>query len=154
MNWVREDFAPNSDALVIALGSFVEGPIDPNKFEWSNITLGLSEVNNFKKLFIRDMDFAWWQTKFEGLEGRGPHVVANFIKEKVKESKAKRVMVMGASLGGYGAILFACLCKLDLAVAISPQTYLTEGRYIKYSLHEKYKDLNVNVEETDLAVIW
>ena len=153
MRWYAEDFTPNSDALVIALGSFIEKPIDPNRFEWYNMTLELSAITNFKKLFIRDIDYAWWQTQFEGLKGYGPHVVANFIKEKVKESKAKRVLITGASAGGYGSILFACLCKLDLAIAISPQTSLSEGRYIKYKLHEKYTGLTINKEEIDLKVI-
>jgi len=153
MRWYAEDFTPNSDALVIALGSFIEKPIDPNRFEWYNMTLELSAITNFKKLFIRDIDYAWWQTQFEGLKGYGPHVVANFIKEKVKESKAKRVLITGASAGAYGSILFACLCKLDLAIAISPQTSLGEGRYIKYKLHEKYTGLTINKEETNLKVI-
>ena len=153
MDWVKEEFEPNSDALVIALSSFFGNSLDPNKWEWENGTGIISNITPFKRMFVRDIDEGWYQTQFEGVEGYGPHALASFLKERIKESKAKRVLIMGLSLGGYGALLLGCLCKLDLAIAISPQTFFTPERYKKNKLDEKYKNLNVNKEETDLKVI-
>ncbi len=152
MDWYKQDFTSDGKALVIPLGS-VHDHYDFNKFEWSNIAADISISKRFKKLFIRDMKESWWQSQFEGLKGCGPHYLAEFIKEKVKESGAERTLIIGVSMGGYGAILLACLAKLDLAVAISPQTYLTPSRYIKYHLDSKFEGCDVNKEETDLKII-
>lgn len=153
MNWYKEDFSTKSKVLVIALGSAYDKVYDPNKFEWFNTTSKLATVTKFKKLFIRDMIYGWYQTQFEGLEGPGPHYISKFIKEKVKEAGVKRTAIIGASMGGYGAILLGCLANLELAISISPQTCLSEARYKKYKLKEKFTGLNVNKEETDLKVI-
>jgi hypothetical protein len=153
MNWYKEDFAAKSKVLVIALGSAYDKAYDPNKFEWFNTTDTLSTITKFKKLFVKDIIYGWYQTQYEGLDGPGPHYLAKFIKEKIKESGVKRTLILGASMGGYGAILLGCLANLDLAVSISPQTYLSEGRYKKYKLEEKFSGLNINKEETDLKVI-
>jgi predicted esterase YcpF (UPF0227 family) len=153
MVWYKQDFTPKSKTLVIALGSAYDKAYDPNKFEWFNTTDSLSSISEFKKLFVKDMIYGWYQTQFEGLEKPGPHCLANFLKEKVKESGAKRTLIIGASMGGYGAILLACLANLDLAIAISPQTHLDKRVWNKYKLENKFKDLNINKEETDLKVI-
>jgi predicted esterase YcpF (UPF0227 family) len=155
MSWYKCEFDVESDTLVIALGSFIENNEIPQNFEWSSILNTLSTITPFKKLFIRDLDYAWWQTKFYGddLIGYGPKSLAKFIDKMVKKSGVKKTLIVGVSLGGYGAILFGCLCKLDLAISISPQTYLTKSRYIKYNLYEKYKNFNINKEETDLKII-
>lgn len=153
MDWVKEEFEPKSDVLVIAFHSFFADAIDPNKFEWENSTGVISSIVPFKKLFIKHDDCTWWQTEFKGLDGYGPHVLAKFINEEIEKSKAKRVLTMGLSMGGYGAILFGCLCKADLAMAISPQTYLTGHRYKKNNLVEKFKPYDINIEETDLKVV-
>ena len=152
MDWYKQDFTTDGKTLVIALGS-VNDKYDFNKFEWSNSLEDVSITKRFKKLFIRDMKTSWWQTQFEGLDGVGPHPLANFIKEKVKESGAKKTLIIGVSMGAYGAILLACLAQLDLAIAISPQTYLSKFRYRKNNLKEIYAGLNINKEETDLKVI-
>lgn len=152
MDWYKQDFTIDSKSLVIPLGS-VRDNYDFDKFEWSNISEDISISRRFKKLFIRDMRNSWWQCKFEGLGGDGPHYLANFIKQKVKESGAERTLVIGSSMGGYGAILLGCLADLDLVIAISPQSYLTPGRYIKNHLDSKFEGLNINKEETDLKVI-
>jgi predicted esterase YcpF (UPF0227 family) len=157
MNWIKEDFDIDSDSLVIALTSLVYNPITgdikPGKFEWGNLTNNISDTFKFKKLFVKDNDYAWWQTRFEGLDGIGPHVVSKFLKKEIIKANVKKTMVIGSSLGGYGSILFGCLCNLDLVVAIAPQTYLSNYRYKKHRLNEKFRGLNINKEETDLKVI-
>ena len=148
MNWYKQDFKPKSNILLICLSSVYDGKINLSKFEWMNSTKDI----NVKKLYIRDPVHGWWQTYFDGI-GIGPHCVAKFINEKVKESDVKRTLIIGHSLGGYGAILFSCLCELDLAISIAPQTYLDDRVYRKYKLNEKYSGLDINKEETDLKVI-
>ena len=56
-------------------------------------------------------------------------------------------------MGGYGALMFTCLCHFDVAIAISPQTILNSHRYKKNNLHKKFKGLNVNKDETEIQYI-
>jgi hypothetical protein len=155
MNWFKEDFKGNSKHLVIALGSFYEGldrKYNPNQFEWDRTMTEISDINNFKKLYVKDVAISWWHGKFEGL-GHGIHVVADFLKKESYKAEVDKVLVIGPSLGGYGALMFTCLCNFDVAIAISPQTNLTNFRYKKNRLNEKFEGLNVNKEETDVKYI-
>jgi len=152
MNWIKEDFSPNSDSLIICLSSFFGVKNDPNKWEWERSSGVIAEEVPFKRMFVKDLNESWFQTPFEGVGG-GPHELAKYLSERIKVSGAKRVLMMGLSLGGYGSILLGCLCKIDLALAISPQTYLTNGRYKKNDLHRKFEGLNINVDETNLNVV-
>jgi len=152
MNWIKEDFSPNSDSLIICLSSFFGVKNDPNKWEWEKSTGLLLDEVPFKRIFFRDNDKAWYQTRFKGIDGYGPHNLAKFLSGKIKESGAKRVLMMGISMGAYGALMFGCLCKADLVLSISPQTYFTAARWKKNRLEERFAGLNVNLEETDLKV--
>jgi hypothetical protein len=86
MNWFKEDFSINSEYLVIALGSFFKEDFNPNKFEWEKHLNEISTAVKFKKLYIKDIEYAWWQTKFDGLSSNGPHILANFLLDKVYSS--------------------------------------------------------------------
>jgi len=151
--WYKEDFSHDSDKLIIFFTSYFKGVQQEDKFEWINISKDVGKIYSFNRLYIKDLNFAWWQTSFEGIDGYGPHVLAEFLKKEVSKSNCKKVMTIGASMAGYGAILFSCLCKFDLAIGISPQTYLGKHRYKKYNLNEKFKEYNINKEELDLKVI-
>jgi hypothetical protein len=153
MNWIKEDFVPKSDSLIIALSSFFGLKNDPNKWEWERGTGLLEEEMSFKRMFVKDLDEGWWQTKFQGLDDHGPHAIAKYLTDRIKASGSKRTAMMGISLGAYGALLLGCLCKVDLVISISPQTLLTSARYKKNSLAEKYAPYNINKEETDLKVV-
>jgi len=154
MKWIKEDFS-NSKHLVIALGSFYEGldrKYDPKQFEWDRRLTEISKIQEFSKLYVKDAINSWWHGKFEGL-GHGIHIISDFLKQEAKKANAEKVMVIGPSMGGYGALMFTCLCNFDVAIAISPQTWLTPFRYKKNRLAEKFEGLNVNKEETDIKVM-
>jgi len=153
MIWLKEDFDINSNKLVIAFGSHHVGSLIENKFEWGNMLNDISSIMNFKKLIIRDLNCSWWQTSFEEMSEYGPHILANFLTKKIRESGAKKVLAIGASMGGYGSILFGCLCKLDLVISISAQTYFSKSCYRKYKLNKKFKGFYINKKETDLKII-
>jgi len=153
--WIKEDFSSNSNHLVIALGSFYEGldkKYDPKQFEWDRRLTEISTIQNFNKLYVKDAGITFWHGKFEGL-GHGVHLVADFLKKEATKAKAEKVLVIGPSMGGYGALMFTCLCHFDIAIAISPQTMLTSFRYKKNRLNKKFEGLNVNKEETYIKVI-
>jgi len=144
--WLFEDYSSDSRTLIICFTSKVA----INKFEWVN--LFSSKYNHFKckMLYVRDIKNSWWQTTYSGIEGHGPKPLAKFLNEKIAELDIDRVITMGLSMGGYGAILFGCLLNVDTVFAFSPQTVLNEARYKKSKLHKKFKGLNIDKPFTDL----
>jgi len=122
-------------------------------FEWFGTMRKYEKNNNFSKLWIRDLLSSYWNGEFPEI-GVGPVVFSEFIKSKIKESRAKKVMMLGLSMGGYGSILFGCLCNVDLVLSFSGQTFLPKSRRDKYKLDEKWKGLKVNRKNTDLKNIF
>lgn len=53
-----------------------------------------------------------------------PEAVAEHLKGLISAIKPSRVVTVGSSMGGYGALLFAGLLSADAAIAFAPQTYL------------------------------
>jgi len=141
-----EDFK-KSDHLIIPMSGYGQN------FEWFRTIRNYEEDYNFSKLWIRDLSNAYWHGRYPEL-GTGVHILSKFIKEKIKESKAKKVMMLGLSMGGYGSILFGCLCDVDLVLSFSGQTYLPPERREKYKLYSKWEDLDVNEEDIDLKKIF
>jgi len=66
-------------------------------------------------LFVSDMKRTWYNG--DGVATSICEVVA----EKVRELKLRRVITIGNSMGGFGAILFARLLGANAAIAFSPQ---------------------------------
>jgi len=141
-----QDFK-NEDHLIIALSSYGQ------KYEWFGKIRDLESEYKFSKLWVRDLASAYWHGNYPVL-GDGPFVLAEFLKDKIQESKTKKVMMMGLSMGGYGAIMFGCLCNVDLVLSFSGQTYLPADRRKKYNLDEKWEGLDINRKYTDLKNIF
>jgi hypothetical protein len=135
------------DHLIIAMSGYGQN------YEWFGTMRKFEKNYNFSKLWIRDLLSSYWHGEFPGV-GVGPFVLAEFIKDKIKESGAKKVMIMGLSMGGYASILFGCLCNLDFVLSFSGQTYLPKHRRDKYRLEEKWSGLGVNRKYTDLKNVF
>jgi hypothetical protein len=62
-----------------------------------------------------------------GLPGLTSNVAdtANFFRREISEQKARRVITVGYSLGGYAALLFGHLLGADEVQAVSPQTFIS-----------------------------
>jgi len=102
-------------------GDFVTMP-----FEFSNTTKKL-DVN---KIYLRDFSRTWYHS---GLFGRSKSIdeTVLFLKRKIDESGANKVVVLGNSMGGYAAILFGILIKANIVHAFAPQTFLNNVDYLK-----------------------
>lgn len=68
-------------------------------------------------LYIRDLAQAWYQGE--------PSEIASLVAE-ILETKAiigaRRLVMIGNSMGGFGALLYGALCDADEVVAFAPQT--------------------------------
>lgn len=146
MNFILEKFV-GSEHLIMPISSYKQS------FEWFRTIDGIGREYVFSKIWVKDPVSAYWQARYEGLSGHGPHVLADFLRKRICESEAKKFLMLGLSMGGYGSILLGCLCEANVVLAISPQTEIIERRKIKYRLYEKWKGLDINEEELDLRNI-
>jgi acetyl esterase/lipase len=76
-----------------------------------------------KKAFLRDPRRGWYQL---GLPGVGPTAqdVRRYLDQVIAEADVERVVMAGASAGGYAALLFGARCGADHVLAFSPQTFI------------------------------
>jgi len=153
--WFLRDYSENSDCLVIGFGSLRMFHKTRKKgFEWQNLFKYKYKDLKFKKLFIADIRNCWWHTVYDGLTGDGPLALKNFIINEIKRAKVKKILCVGVSMGGYGAILFGCLINATKVMAISPQTNISKGRQERINrkfgpviYHDSFIDLK-NVIQT------
>ena len=145
--WYEDDFSGDHKVLICGMGS---SNVVPGKFEWANLWTGKYNDLKFKKMRLGDHNISWYHTHFPGIKGYGPFALAKFMKRKIKKANVEKVMLMGVSMGGYGAIMLGCILGVDQVVAFSPQTWLTEFRYKKAKLHKKFEGLDIDEKITDL----
>ena len=141
-----QDFV-SSDYLVIAFSGYGQN------FEWFGNMRKYDTYLKFSKFWLRDLAKAYWHGKLPGIEC-GVIPLSEFIKEKIKESKAKKVMTIGLSMGGYAAILFGCLCNVDLVLSFSGQTHLPSYRREKYKLYERWQGIEIDENNVDLKILF
>ena len=119
----------NSDEIVVAFGG-VNQQMGMPVFEFFNIL----KKKTYTKVFIRDKKQSWYHLGLEGTKDINETAVK--INEMLIKlgSDNKRVIFIGNSAGGYAAIVFGVLLKVNKIIAFSPQTFL--GRFKRFF----YKD--------------
>jgi len=122
IDYLYEDY--NTDLLVVTFaGSGLNlGKESNTAFEWN----GFFSDKNISRIAVRDDFTAWY---FNGIRGVSTNITttAIFLSGLIKTSKAKKVLFLGVSAGGFAAILFGILLKVDKIFAINPQTLLQKG---------------------------
>jgi tetratricopeptide (TPR) repeat protein len=120
---------PGSDHTIVSFASMgVENDKIPFEFMKTFKNMHVNVV------FIKDPSLKWYN---HGIEGIGPQVsdVVSQLKRLFTEMGTQRVTTTGASMGGYGAILYGCLLHAQHVVAFAPQTVITMEDRAK--LHDK-----------------
>lgn len=126
---IQIDVERDGSTLLIAFGGMMGKFAGMPAFEF--FSLLAREDIEVKRVFVRDLRQAWYQ---HGVEGAGSSVpeVASHLRELADRSGAERVVTIGASAGGFGAILFGALIGADEVHAFSPQTFLDRRRRALY----------------------
>lgn len=75
----------------------------------------------YDKIYCRDEKVKWYN---HGLTGLTANVNQTLKLLNDKIAGYKRVIFVGASMGGYAALLFGSILKVDAVVAFRPQTYI------------------------------
>lgn len=115
------DLESCGETLLVLFGG-IAGGVSMPVFEFFRLTSDMPG----KKAFLRDPLRAWYQLGIPGI-GDSPHAVRTFLDDAIVRSGAHRVVMAGASAGGYAAILFGAWCGADVALAFSPQTFIDAG---------------------------
>lgn len=117
------------DVVLVAFGGLVawdlcgygtdpsgaDRPVAP--FEFFNLVAGAP----VGKVFVRDLDQAFYQQGVRGLGGSVAETCENL--GRLIEGRARRVFV-GQSAGGFGALLFGSMLEADEILVFAPQTFV------------------------------
>ena len=114
-------------SLIISFGSNGRRMDDEENIPLFNFRNILTPLKDYDKLFLRDMDRKYYLT---GLKTSAPSIkdLADLILSIKKSKPYKHVVTIGASSGGYGAILYGNLIEADYIVAFNPQTVISSEK--------------------------
>ena len=71
-------------------------------------------------LFVRDIDHRWYQ--YGSDDSNAPDAVVHRIRSTAAKVGANRLVCLGNSMGGFGALMFGSLLQADAVMAFAPQT--------------------------------
>ena len=108
-----------SKDMFVFFGGIAAGIVIP-PFEFYSA----AQILDASRLFIRDLDQCWYQTGVPGVS-RDIDETAQFIRDAKASLGAERLVLVGNSMGGFAALLFAALIPDCRAVAFSPQTFIS-----------------------------
>ena len=110
--------AGNQDKVIIFFGGLA-GRIgmDVPPFEFVKTT----KYAAYHKIFVRDHSGAWYN---RGLRNRTKNIpeTVDFLRAKIDEVNVDKIVCVGNSAGGFGALMFATYLEADVCHAFSPQT--------------------------------
>lgn len=114
MAWVKKNLI-KSDSIIIALTSYNDINSKENSFDFESF----ANSDLFSAVLIKDLNNTWYTG---GIPGAGENFteVVTFLREICQNYK--RVMVIGDSMAGYGALLYGMHINADKIIALSPQT--------------------------------
>lgn len=143
---VITDLSYPGKTILIAI-SGIAGALGIPPFEFFNLTSPI-EVN---KIYLRDLDQAWYHAGLRGISGSIDET-ASFLRRKIEESGAKKVVLFGNSMGGYAALLFGFLLNADLVHAFAPHTRITRLEHVRNKkqlrkVHETYPEKYFDLKE-------
>jgi hypothetical protein len=115
------DLGSESRTLLVLFGGIAGGVSIP-VFEFFRVSEGYPS----QRVFLRDPRRSWYQLGIPGV-GDSAASVRSLLDETIARSGADRVVMAGASAGGYAAMLFGAWCGADETIAFSPQTFIDPG---------------------------
>jgi len=112
------DFTPDSDTLLVLFGG-IAGGVSMPVYEFFRVTEGYP----VKRLFLRDPNRAWYLLGLPGI-GDDADSVEAALRETIRQTGVRRVVMAGASAGGFAALGFGARLGVERVLAFSPQTFI------------------------------
>lgn len=124
-----------SNNLVIAFSSYDLFRKENGKFNFFFLT----KWEDTDVLLVRDVENSWYQEPVAGDE-QSSDKMFEFIKKT--SQKYRKVICIGSSMGGYGAIFFGHRLKNASIISICPQVFLEKEKLDKIGDYRHYRDIN------------
>jgi len=119
---LKKPFKDPSDTLFVIFTS--RNTIqNPPQFQYLN-TFKKSEYN---AIYLRDLHDAWYQKGFPGVAKNIDEAVS-YLRKILSDIPFRKLVAMGASSGGYAALVFGYFLKANRILAFSPQTLIPRGK--------------------------
>ncbi|WP_269608938.1 tetratricopeptide repeat protein [Prochlorococcus marinus] len=135
----------NSDILLISFGSMGRNRKFIPSFNFYNL---LKKDKSFDKLFLRDIDRNYYLTGLKNSTSNLEETI-ELIKNLSSVKRYKKTVSVGASAGGFAAILFGNLLKFSKVIAFNPQTAISgeketiiKDTFYTVDLCKRLRDLN------------
>lgn len=122
------DFEVDSDVLIISFSGFNGwlGGIFNSRYPY---IIGKMKTN---KIFIMDKNNSWFHGGIEGITKNMQETI-NLLKDVISQKKYSKILCVGASMGGYMALLCGKLLGATNIVAFSPQTFIDNSNRKKHN---------------------
>ena len=144
---MAEDLHEPGRPLLIAFSGFAHGLPIPS-FEF----VGLSRDLDVSRIFVRDLTQTWYHSGHKGISTT-IHGTAAFLRRKIEEAAANRVVMFGNSVGGYAAILLATMLDADVVHAFAPYSMLGAKEYVRNQETIEYMHRSFSDQYFDLRPI-
>lgn len=104
--------------LLVSFGGIYQGMGIP-VFEFFN---SISDIK-CDKIFLRDFNQGWYH---KGVDSKLDRLdkITEYLQEIISANQYQKICFIGNSMGGYAALLFGSLLKVDRVLAFAPQTFI------------------------------
>jgi hypothetical protein len=117
--------------LIICFGGMASRFYGIHPFEFLNY-LSKTYSNVCDLYFLIDRDQCWYHKGIYGITKNIDETIV-YLDEIILKGNYDKVLFMGTSAGGYGAILFGSLCKnVNCVISFVPQTILNNPIDVRY----------------------
>lgn len=129
---ICRDYSAEGDVLLVSFSGLKRTPEKIPGFSLRRTFEGLP----VKKLYLRDLDKAWFLRGLRGVTANVDETVDWLAAEVASlKPRPRRVIFTGYSLGGFAALLYGALCGIDEVHAISPQTFISFWKRMRAGDH-------------------
>ncbi|NRR92003.1 hypothetical protein HSX10_10540 [Winogradskyella undariae] len=126
----------HSKILLVSFGGIKQGMGIPI-YEFYNVFKDIG----CDKVYIKDVNQAWYH-KGVNREIDDIKKLKELLQKIIIKGAYEKVIFIGNSMGGYGAILFGALLNVDSVIAFSPQTFIGKINRFWYRDHRWKKELS------------
>jgi len=135
----------NNKKIIISFSGRGSGMGTLPQFEFVNFLE--KHFSNYERHFYLDKQLKWYH---EGIDGISKSIdeTARYLQKII--SKFEEVIFIGSSAGGYAAILFGSLLKVNKIIAFKPQTIIKP----ECDIDNKYMNLKLYINTTTKYFIY
>ncbi|MBL3655389.1 hypothetical protein [Fulvivirga sediminis] len=134
------------DNLLVSFGGVNQAYGIP-VFEFKNV---LKKIK-CDKLFIRDLRQAWYHLDSDS-NVNGLLKLKERLRERIGQGNYKRVVFLGSSMGGFAAIYFGSILRVDKIIAFSPQSFIDRFYrtiYVDRRWRSQIRELRIRADKSN-----